>query len=322
MAQADHCARSCARRPTPVWPAKHAGKHTVICADKVTGSADAPGTEAFFRRVLEARPLLALTGAGISVASGIPTYRDTAGVWLRSDPITHREFLGDPRQRRRYWGRSALGWPAVEAARPSAAHRALAALEHAGAITTVVTQNVDRLHQRAGSRRVIDLHGRLDRVRCLDCGALVPRAQVQQRLLASNPDLVHGVRAARPDGDADLAEHEVDNVRIPDCTACGGTLMPDVVFFGGSIPAARTAEARRALEQSGGLLVIGSSLQVYSGYRFCRWARDAAKPLFIINPGATRADALAACRCALGADQATMALLAHLETTTQGAAPR
>ncbi|WOJ94197.1 NAD-dependent protein deacetylase [Congregibacter variabilis] len=243
--------------------------------------------------IAEALPALVLTGAGVSVATGIPTYRNEAGTWLRSDPITHQEFLKDPRQRQRYWGRSLLGWPAVRDARPATAHRILAQMEAIGAITHIVTQNVDRLHQRAGSAKVTDLHGRLDRAVCLDCKTFISRDQLQSDLLRLNPGITRTTVSARPDGDADLADGIVDSVTVPCCKQCKGTLMPDVVFFGGSIPNERVLEGKLALERARCLLVVGSSLQVYSGYRFCKWARDSNKPIFLINPGLTRADDMA-----------------------------
>jgi len=249
--------------------------------------------EALLDSITEAWPALVLTGAGISVGSGIPTYRDEQGTWLRAQPITHQEFLSNPGQRQRYWGRSLLGWPAVREAKPSAAHRHLALLEARGAVNAVVTQNVDRLHQRSGSAKVIDLHGRLDRVKCLCCADNTCREVLQQRLIALNPHVRPGVSELRPDGDADLAEFVVDSIRIPPCERCGGTLMPDVVFFGGSIPGDRTQHCRQVLDNARALVVVGSSLQVYSGYRFCRWARESGKPIFLINPGATRADTMA-----------------------------
>lgn len=267
--------------------------------------------DAFADAVLDARPLLVLSGAGISAASGIPTYRDTRGTWLRSAPITHREFLNDPRQRQRYWGRATLGWPAVRDASPSLAHELCAELEHRGLFSGLVTQNVDRLHQRAGSCKVIDLHGRLDRVRCLDCGSSLERDGLQIRLLDANPFLDRQALSARPDGDADLDEGEIDRVVVPDCPACGGTLMPDVIFFGGSIPGERVAACRRALEDAHGLLVVGSSLQVYSGYRFCRWAAERGLPIFLLNPGQSRADALASSRLVTTADRGLAAIAAR-----------
>lgn len=271
-----------------------------------------PRTAAFCSQLANATPLMVLTGAGISTGCGIPTYRDERGVWLRSKPITHQEFVTDSRQRQRYWGRSTLGWATVSGAHPSQAHRALAALEAVGHITQVVTQNVDRLHQRAGTRNVIDLHGRLDRVHCLDCEQSLQRSTLQPRLLSLNPWLSRPVSELRPDGDADLAESDVAQVVIPDCTTCGGTLMPDVVFFGGSIPKERIAKAERALQRSNALLVVGSSLQVYSGYRFCRWAKSQDKPIFIVNPGITRADEMAHALLSDGADTALTALHHYL----------
>ena len=236
-----------------------------------------------------------LTGAGISAASGIPTYRDDKGCWRHSEPIKHQEFIADPERRKRYWARSMRGWPAVRDARPNAAHRALATLERSGQVSTVITQNVDRLHQRAGSQRVIDLHGRLDRVQCLDCGDLQCREQLQQRLTAMNTLAITGVTAsARPDGDADLPDALVEKIQIPDCTVCGGVLMPDVVFFGGTVPRPRVSTCMQAVDDADALLVVGSSLQVYSGFRFCRRAAETGKTLAIINPGVTRADDLAA----------------------------
>lgn len=253
-------------------------------------------------------PVLVLTGAGISSGCGIPTYRDEQGQWLRSAPITHQEFLDNARQRQRYWGRSAIGWPAVRDARPSAAHHALTTLELEGQVAQVVTQNVDRLHQRAGTRSVTDLHGRLDRVKCLDCTAYLSRDTMQTWLLQHNPWLDRAAGDARPDGDASLAEHEVDGVVVPECPSCSGTLMPDVVFFGGSIPRDRVADCERALGEARGLLVVGSSLKVYSGYRFCRWAAAQNKAIALLNPGSTRADPLADVKLSARADD----LLPHV----------
>jgi NAD-dependent SIR2 family protein deacetylase len=260
--------------------------------------------------IIDASPALVLTGAGVSAATGIPTYRDQAGNWLRSDPITHQEFIRDPRQRQRYWGRSLLGWPAVRDARPAAAHRILAQLENLGVITHIVTQNVDRLHQRAGSSTVTDLHGRLDRIFCLNCKESSGRDQIQSELERLNPSINRTMVSARPDGDADLADSMVDGITVPQCKSCGGTLMPDVVFFGGSIPSERVLEGQAALERAQSLLVVGSSLQVYSGYRFCKWARQTNKPIFLINPGVTRADDIAH-KWTVEADTGLSALLNH-----------
>lgn len=240
---------------------------------------------------------LVLTGAGCSVASGIPEYRDHEGSWKSRPPVRYAEFVGSAAARRRYWARSLFGWERIAAAAPNAVHRALSRLEHSGRLSAVVTQNVDALHQRAGSRRVIDLHGRLDEVECLDCAARIARADLQEVLLAWNREFVAAARAAgvltpaaaRPDGDAQV-EADFSTFRIPDCPACGGLLKPAVVFFGENVPSGRVQSALQALERSDGLLVVGSSLMVFSGYRFCLAARDLGKPVAAVNLGRTRAD--------------------------------
>jgi NAD-dependent SIR2 family protein deacetylase len=242
---------------------------------------------------LNANPrIVVLSGAGISAASGIPTYRDREGRWRHSEPIKHQEFITEPGMRQRYWARSMRGWPAVSNAQPTAAHRALASLERAGVIDTIITQNVDRLHQRASSERVIDLHGRLDRVRCLDCEAHHGRHQIQQQLEDQNTE-IDSVAIRRPDGDAELSPELERQFTVPICRNCGGTLIPDVVFFGGTVPPKRVRVCMEALEQADALLAIGSSLQVYSGFRFCRRIKDLGKPLALLNPGKTRADDMA-----------------------------
>jgi len=239
------------------------------------------------------RRLVVITGAGISISSGIPAYRDEEGTWQHSAPITHQEFISDIARRRRYWSRSLLGWPAVRDARPNAAHRALAQLEQLGHVDLLITQNVDRLHQRAGSSAVVDLHGRLDRVRCLACCDLVSREVIQQRLLRANASQETRTAGARPDGDADVEGEWVARLAVPECARCGGTLIPDVVFFGGTVPGERVQACADAIADADALLVVGSSLQVYSGFRFCRLARKLDKPIALINPGLTRADPLA-----------------------------
>ncbi|TXS93022.1 NAD-dependent protein deacetylase [Parahaliea maris] len=243
--------------------------------------------------------IVVLTGAGISKGSGIPTYRDEKGTWLHSQPITHQAYLGDEHARRRYWSRSLQGWPAIRDARPNAAHLSLSALQRQGRVGLIVTQNVDRLHQRAGSRNVIDLHGRVDRVICTGCGEYLPREALQQRFarLGFHP-LANGA-AARPDGDADLPESSVLVPPIPHCEGCNGLLMPDVVFFGGAIPRARVETVYAAIDEADALLVIGSSLQVYSGFRFCKHAAHTGKPIALLNPGTSRADPLATLRLPL-----------------------
>ncbi|TDG13983.1 NAD-dependent protein deacetylase [Seongchinamella unica] len=256
--------------------------------------------------------LVLLTGAGVSSASGIPTYRDGDGKWLYRKPIQHRDFITDELTRKRYWSRSLHGWPRVRDAAPNDIHLALARLEDSDQIELLITQNVDRLHQKAGSTKVIDLHGRLDRVRCLDCGNLQERQAIQDWLLAHNTVTVITDERARPDGDSDVPDEQLRGFKFPSCPACSGMLIPDVVFFGGTVPAARVASCQLALERADALLVIGSSLQVYSGYRFCRRARAAGKAIAIINPGSTRADPIADLKLATNAAPVLDDLVANL----------
>ncbi|HET7777820.1 MAG TPA: NAD-dependent protein deacetylase [Rudaea sp.] len=237
--------------------------------------------------------IFVLTGAGISTASGIPDYRGPDGLWKRSAPITYQAFMRDPSMRRRYWMRSFVGWPAVARARPNRAHEALVELESRGRTTTLVTQNVDGLHARAGQREVIDLHGRIDQVICLDCGARAARADVQRILADANPQWSNLSAASAPDGDADFEHADVGSFSAPACTGCGGLLKPDVVFFGENVPRERVAAAHEALRTADAMLVVGSSLMVYSGYRFARMAHAAGMPLAMLTRGITRADALA-----------------------------
>lgn len=241
----------------------------------------------------QAGSVMVLTGAGVSTHSGIPDYRDHAGAWKRRAPMQLSEFVGSERGRQRYWARSLIGWRMVEQAQPNAAHQALAEWEQRGHVSHLVTQNVDGLHQRAGSQQVIDLHGRLDRVECLDCGRVMSRQQHQLALEAMNPDWVNSVNtcAAAPDGDADLQAVEYARFKVPACSACGGLLKPAVVFFGENVPAERVAQVRLLLAQSGALFVVGSSLMVWSDYRFVRAAAAAGKPVYILGLGVTRGDA-------------------------------
>lgn len=236
--------------------------------------------------------LLLLSGAGCSTASGIPDYRDQSGAWKRQPPVTYQAFVGDSAVRSRYWARSFVGWPLMAAARPSQAHLALSALEKQGRIDLLVTQNVDGLHDAAGSRRVIDLHGRIDRVICLECGRSLTRTDLQSQLHALNPDWTSIQATAAPDGDADLEAVDFSRFRVPDCSECGGLLKPDVVFFGENVPVQRVESAMSAVQEADALLVVGSSLMVYSGYRFVVAAKQAGKPVAAINLGRTRADDL------------------------------
>ena len=238
---------------------------------------------------------LVLTGAGISTASGIPDYRDTEGVRRGNAPMMHQEFLSSAQARKRYWARAMLGWHGVHQARPNPAHHALARLQGSGHITGLVTQNVDALHEQAGSAGVIELHGNLQRVVCVDCGKALRREAVQQDLEDQNPYLQHVRAVLAPDGDAQLAAHFLDQFQMPHCPCCGSDrLKPDVVFFGDGVPQHIARAAWAAVERADALLVIGTSLMAYSSFRLCQEMSRQGKPLFAINLGRTRADALLA----------------------------
>jgi NAD-dependent SIR2 family protein deacetylase len=236
--------------------------------------------------------LFILTGAGCSTRSGIPDYRDAEGQWKRAHPVTYQAFMGDEKTRRRYWARSLIGWRLVRQAEPNDAHRALAELEAAGRSELLLTQNVDRLHQAAGSERVIDLHGRIDLVRCMDCEQRSPRVELQDELGRLNPDWLDLDATEAPDGDADLERADFSSFVIPPCRRCGGVLKPDVVFFGENVPRDRVDAAFGHLDKADAMLIVGSSLMVYSGFRFVERAASLGKPLAAVNLGRTRADAL------------------------------
>lgn len=239
-----------------------------------------------------ARRWMVLTGAGVSTDSGIPDYRAADGTWKHRQPMTYQRFVGDEAARRRYWAGSLVGWRRIAAARPNDGHRALARLEATGRVESLVTQNVDSLHRRAGSRRVVDLHGTLDKVICLACRARFPRREFQDELERLNPEVAAGdLAASRPDGDAGVNERVAESFRVPSCPRCGGVLKPDVVFFGERVPTDRVTTAFAALEAADVLLVVGSSLMVWSGYRFVRRAVELGKPAIAVNLGRTRADA-------------------------------
>lgn len=240
------------------------------------------------------RRVAAITGAGVSTASGIPDYRDGDGQWKRGQPVTWQAFTGSVAVRQRYWARSYAGWTHFTDARPNAAHVALAALERLGLVQALVTQNVDGLHQRAGSHRVIDLHGRLDRVVCLACGRRLPRAWLQQRLAELNPDWADHADRIAPDGDADIEGVDFSAFRVPECPHCGGVLKPDVVFFGESVPPDTRAAATATVETADGVLVVGSSLMVWSSFRLVRAASARGASIAVVNRGRTRADDLLA----------------------------
>ena len=245
------------------------------------------------QQFIDAHPrLFVLTGAGCSTDSGIPDYRDRDGQWKRAPPVTYTAFMNQPETRQRYWARSLVGWRRFGAALPNATHRALAELERRGQVELLVTQNVDRLHQRAGSERVIDLHGRLDIVRCMGCDATFTRKDYQRRLLAGNPEWAQLDAADAPDGDADLGAQDFSRFDVPACPRCGAIVKPDVVFFGEGVPRDRVDAATAAWQATDAMLVVGSSLMVYSGYRFVHAAALAGKPVAAVNLGHTRADRL------------------------------
>lgn len=239
------------------------------------------------------RAIFVLTGAGISTASGIPDYRDAAGAWKRRPPVTYQAFVGDEAVRKRYWARSFIGWPLIQYAQPTAAHHAIKGIAATGRMSLLVTQNVDGLHARAGHTGVVDLHGRLDDVVCLRCAHRIPRARVQELLADAHPEWRGITAASAPDGDADLDHMDLSTFTPPACPECGGMLKPDVVFFGENVPRARVDASFAALKASDAMLVTGSSLMVYSGYRFARMAREAGLPLAILTRGVTRADDIA-----------------------------
>jgi NAD-dependent SIR2 family protein deacetylase len=238
--------------------------------------------------------LFVLTGAGCSTNSGIPDYRDADGSWKRTPPVRFQAFIADDVTRRRYWARSMIGWRRFGQARPNDAHHALARLELSGRSKMLLTQNVDRLHQAAGSRVVIDLHGRLDLVRCLACKAAISRVDFQDELTHLNAAWADLEATVLPDGDAELDHQDFSSFVVPDCPSCGGTMKPDVVFFGENVPRDQVVSAMESLQQADAMLIVGSSLMVYSGFRFAQAAARLGIPIAAVNLGRTRADDLLA----------------------------
>ncbi len=255
------------------------------------------------------RRIFVLTGAGCSTNSGIPDYRDAQGQWKRPQPMTFQAFMGGAAARQRYWARSLIGWRRFGRVRPNSTHHALARLEARGKSEFLLTQNVDRLHQAAGSNQVVDLHGRLDQVRCTGCGATIPRETLQAEMVRLNPGWAEREASVAPDGDADLEAADFADFAIPPCAACGGVLKPDVVFFGECVPRERVDAAREALDQADAVLVVGSSLMVYSGFRFAQAAARVGKPVAAVNLGRTRADDLLALKVEQPCDEALAFLL-------------
>jgi NAD-dependent SIR2 family protein deacetylase len=273
------------------------------------GRAESPELVA----LLADRRIAVLTGAGISTDSGIPDYRGPESP--PSNPMTIRQFIGDPAFRQRYWARNHVGWRHMDDTLPNAGHRALAALEDASVVNGVITQNVDLLHTKAGSRNVINLHGTYARVVCLSCGSTMTRAALAERLEALNPGFVEraeaiGGLAVAPDADAVVAD--TASFRYLDCERCGGMLKPDIVYFGESVPKDVVTQAYSLVERSDALLVVGSSLTVFSGYRFVRHAAALGIPVAIINRGDTRGDGLAAVKVDGGSSELLVLLADEL----------
>jgi NAD-dependent SIR2 family protein deacetylase len=250
-------------------------------------------SEQLFQFIQQHPRLMLLTGAGISTDSGIPDYRDKKGEWKRNPPVQHQDFMKDEHTRQRFWARSLIGWPVMRNAQPNASHHAIAQLEEKNICQQLVTQNVDGLHNKAGSQKVIDLHGRSDQVICTQCANLYSRDQICEQLNQLNPEFAKLTATVAPDGDAYLERDDFHLFQLTACSDCGGILKPHVVFFGDTVPRVRVDSALDALEQSDALLVIGSSLMVFSGYRFCKKAEALGKPIALLNQGITRADSLA-----------------------------
>ncbi len=283
----------------------HGRRHRLIAATQLAEFVDQhPG-------------LLLLTGAGVSTGSGIPGYRDASGAWQHPPPIQYQDFVNKAATRQRYWARSLLGWPRMRAAKPNAAHHAIAALQQLDARSALITQNVDQLHQRAGSTDVVELHGSLGTVSCLSCNQQIDRADYQNTLMSLNPDVqaTAKVLAKAPDGDAAIEGVDVQRFVVPACDNCAGIMKPDVVFFGEAVPRSRVERSYAATDEAPALLVIGSSLVVFSGYRFARHAHAAGKPVCLLNKGLNRADGLASLK--VDADCATVLTAACRELELQ-----
>jgi NAD-dependent SIR2 family protein deacetylase len=281
----------------------------------VTQLAEATATGSFgtLVDVVAAGGVLVLSGAGLSTESGIPDYRGPTGLALRATPMTYQTFTGSAAARRRYWARSHLGWRRIARAAPNRGHHAVAELARRGLLAGVITQNVDGLHQAAGTPGVTELHGSLHRVICLSCGQRTSRTDLERRLEAANPgwDSV-SMTAVNPDGDAVLAAEQTESFQVVDCSACQGVLKPDVVFFGENVPPARAQACYAMVESADALVVLGSSLTVMSGLRYVRHAAKLRRPVVIVNQGSTRGDQYATAILDAPLGQALTALIARL----------
>lgn len=280
----------------------------------VTTSSGSPGilTPALdaAERLLAGKRIAVLTGAGVSTDSGIPDYRG-AGTPVHQKPMDFSSFVNNESSRKRYWAGSHLGWSHFSSAAPNPGHRALAELELSGVLTGVITQNVDGLHARAGSRRVVELHGAMRRVSCLDCGQTFARADISERMTRENPwlDFPEVIRSG-PDGDVQI--DYIDRMIVPDCTVCGGTLKPDVVFFGEFVPTSVFASAKAILRAADALVIAGSSLVVNSGIRLLDQAVRRRLPIVVVNRGETRGDRRASLKIDGGTSEVLSALSARL----------
>ena len=264
--------------------------------------------------IIGAGHVTVLSGAGISLASGIPTYRDALGQWLGAEPITHQSFMRDAIARRRYWARSAHGYPLMSKASPTEAHVALASFERMGLLRECITQNVDVLHEAAGHHSVLHLHGTIEAVLCTACGHRYERQEIQKAIETLNGiNETQTIDAPRPDGDIPVSNEWIEQFQVPDCDRCGGFLKPDVVFFGGNLAPQIKEAALVAVDESSALVVVGSSVQVFSGYRLCRRAAERGIPILLINPGQGRADEIATHRILYPAEIALPIVARRLE---------
>ncbi|XP_056129607.1 NAD-dependent protein lipoamidase sirtuin-4, mitochondrial [Lampris incognitus] len=261
-----------------------------------SSTVDARSMQQLQAFVSRASRLFVISGAGLSTESGIPDYRsEGVGLYARTDrrPMQHAEFVRSAKSRQRYWARNYVGWPLFSSHEPNSAHRVLQRWEEKGKLHWLVTQNVDALHSKAGHTRLTELHGCAHRVICLGCSTVSPRQELQRRFAALNPGWAAEVNAVAPDGDVFLEEKQVLHFRVPSCQNCGGILKPDVTFFGDVVNKTTVQLVHKRLAESDAVLVTGSSLQVYSGYRFLLAASDSKVPIAIVNIGPTRADHLA-----------------------------